>query len=132
VPAWSGKVPGVVMLESGENLGFGRANNLGVAQTGRHFSCSSTAIRCCSKIHPRTSCGSCKTIPGWRRRSRGDAHGRHASAEDLRDAASVRVMLNQSLLLARLFPRSRFFAGLYVECEWAREAQVDGFPGCAC
>ncbi len=42
---------------------------------------------------------------------------------------TARAMLNQNLLLCRLFPHSRFFAGLYVETAWSREARVGWVSG---
>ncbi|HZP60395.1 MAG TPA: glycosyltransferase family 2 protein, partial [Opitutaceae bacterium] len=42
---------------------------------------------------------------------------------------TARVMMNQNLLLCRLLPRSRFFAGLYVEADWGRESRVGWVSG---
>ena len=42
---------------------------------------------------------------------------------------SARVIFNQSFLLSRLFPRSRFFAGIFVEQPAARVTQVGWVSG---
>ncbi len=122
--------PRVVLVESGQNLGFGRANNLGFEHSQAPFvfllnsdalllEDTGVALLDFLKRHPEAGIAGPDVVlmDGVRQpKTRGML-------------PTARVMLNQNLLLSRLFPRSRFFAGLYVESEWAREARVGWVSG---
>ncbi|MGA3007569.1 MAG: glycosyltransferase family 2 protein [Opitutaceae bacterium] len=124
------KYPAVVLVESGANLGFGRANNLGFARSRAPFVLllnsdallledTGTALVRFLETHPRAGLAGPGIVlmDGTRQpKTRGML-------------PTARVMLNQNLLLSRLFPRSRFWAGLYVEAEWGREARVGWVSG---
>lgn len=124
------KHPGAVLVESGENLGFGRANNLGFSRSRAPFVIllnsdallledTGAALARFLEAHPRAGIAGPDVVlmDGTRQpKTRGML-------------PTARVMLNQNLLLCRLFPRSRFFAGLYVEADWGREARVGWVSG---
>jgi len=124
------KYPAVTLVESPENLGFGRANNLGFARSRAPFvmlfnsdallleDTGAALVRFLQK-HPRAGIAGPDVIlmDGTRQpKTRGML-------------PTARVMMNQNLLLCRLFPRARFFAGLYVEADWGREARVGWVSG---
>ncbi|HTB81374.1 MAG TPA: glycosyltransferase [Opitutaceae bacterium] len=124
------KYPEVVLVESAENLGFGRANNAGFARSRAPFVMlfnsdallledTGAALVRFLEGHPRAGLAGPDVVllNGLRQpKTRGML-------------PTARVMLNQNLLLCRLFPRSRFFAGLYVEAEWARETRIGWISG---
>ena len=122
--------PEVILIESGENLGFGRANNLGFQHSTAPIiflfnsdalllEDTPTALVKFLDEHPRTGIVGPDVIlmDGTRQpKTRGML-------------PSARVMLNQNLLLSVLFARSRFFAGLYVEHAWAESDRVGWVSG---
>jgi GT2 family glycosyltransferase len=124
------KYPAAFLVESGENLGFGRANNLGLARSRAPFAMllnsdavlledTGTALVRFLETHPRAGIAGPDIIlmDGTRQtKTRGML-------------PTARVIMNQNLLLCRLFPRSRFLAGLYVETEWEREARIGWISG---
>jgi GT2 family glycosyltransferase len=124
------KYPEALVVESGQNLGFGRANNLGVSRTRAPFVLllnSDTVLLADTASHLVQFL------------ERNPAAGLAGPAVTLMDGTrqpktcgmlpSASVMVNQNLLLSRLFPRSRFFAGLYVENEWAPEMRIGWISG---
>ncbi len=124
------RYPEVILIESGGNLGFGRANNLGFqhATAPVIFLFNSdallledtpTALIKFLNDHPRAGIVGPDVIlmDGTRQpKTRGML-------------PTARVMLNQNLLLSVLFPRSRFFAGLYVEHAWSHADRVGWVSG---
>jgi len=124
------KYPAVTLVESGENLGFGRANNLGFARSRAPFVMllnsdallledTGAALVRFLETHPQAGIAGPDVVlmDGTRQpKTRGML-------------PTARVMMNQNLLLCRLLPRSRFFAGLYVEADWGREARVGWVSG---
>ncbi|HSY53758.1 MAG TPA: glycosyltransferase [Opitutaceae bacterium] len=124
------KYPEAVLVESGENLGFGRANNLGFSRSRAPFVMllnsdallledTGTALVRFLETNPRAGIVGPEIVlmDGTRQpKTRGML-------------PTARVMMNQNLLLCRLFPRSRFLAGLYVEADWGREARVGWVSG---
>src|SRR5580692_5483702 len=123
------KYPAVVLVQSGENIGFGRANNLGFARSRAPFVMllnsdallledTGAALVRFLETNPHAGiAGPDVVLDGTRQpKTRGML-------------PTARVMLNQNLLLCRLFPHSRFLAGLYVEAEWGREARVGWVSG---
>jgi N-acetylglucosaminyl-diphospho-decaprenol L-rhamnosyltransferase len=124
------KYPDVVLVESRENLGFGRANNLGFARSRAAFVMllnsdallledTGAALVRFLEAHPRAGIVGPDIVlmDGTRQpKTRGML-------------PTARVMMNQNLLLCRLFPRSRFLAGLYVEADWARETRIGWVSG---
>ena len=124
------KYPQAILVESGGNLGFGRANNLGFSRSHARYILllnsdallledTGAALVRFLEAHPRAGIvGPDVVLPDGIRQPK--TRGMLPSA---------RVMLNQNLLLCRIFPRSRFFAGLYVEADWGREARVGWVSG---
>lgn len=122
--------PDALLVESGENLGFGRANNLGFVRSRADYimllnsdavlleDTAAALVRFLDK-HPRAGVVGPDVVlmDGSRQpKTRGML-------------PTARTVLNQSLLLCRAFPRSRFFAGLYVENEWARQTRIGWVSG---
>ncbi len=124
------KYPATILVESGENLGFGRANNLGFSHSRAAtlmplnsdavlLEDTGTALHHYLQQHPRVGIVGPKVIlPDGTRQ-----------AKTCGMLPSARVMANQNLLLGRLFPRSRFFAGLFVESFPAREFRIGWVSG---
>jgi GT2 family glycosyltransferase len=124
------KYSDAIVLESGENLGFGRANNLGFARSRAPFVMllnsdallqddAGSALVQFLEEHPDAGIVGPDVVlmDGTRQtKTRGML-------------PSGRVMINQNLLLSRLFPRSRFFAGLYVETDWSPETRIGWVSG---
>ena len=124
------KHPAAVLVESGENLGFGQANNLGFARSRAPFVMllnsdallledTGAALVRFLEANPRAGIVGPDVVlmDGTRQpKTRGML-------------PTARVMLNQNLLLCRVFPRSRLWAGLYVEADWGREARVGWVSG---
>lgn len=122
--------PLVVLIESPKNLGFGRANNLGFKHSRGHYvallnsdallleDTATELVRFLERSPRAGVVGPDVVLMDGTRQTK--TRGMLPSA---------RVMLNQNLLLCRLFPRSRFFAGLYVEREWARESRIGWVSG---
>ena len=124
------RYPAAVLIESGENLGFGRANNLGFGRSRAPFVLllnsdallledTGAALVRFLETNPRAGIVGPEIVlmDGTRQpKTRGML-------------PTARVMLNQNLLFCRLFPHSRFFAGLYVETEWGREVRVGWISG---
>jgi len=124
------KYPAVILIESGGNLGFGRANNLGFIHSRGDYVLlfnsdallledTGAALVQFLEGNPRVGIVGPEVIlmDGTRQpKTRGML-------------PTTRVMLNQNLLLCLLFPRSRFFAGLYVEADWERENRIGWVSG---
>jgi GT2 family glycosyltransferase len=124
------KYPQATLIQSGENLGFGRANNLGFASSkGRYILLlnsdaelledTGTALAHFLDQHPKAGVVGPDVVlrDGVRQeKTRGML-------------PTARVMVNQNLLLSVLFPRSQIFAGLYVESEWARDMRLGWVSG---
>jgi N-acetylglucosaminyl-diphospho-decaprenol L-rhamnosyltransferase len=122
--------PEAVLVESGKNLGFGQANNLGFTLSRAPFVMllnsdallldnTGAALVRFLEANPRAGIAGPEIVlmDGTRQpKTRGML-------------PTARVMLNQNLLLCRLFPRSRLFAGLYVEADWGREARIGWVSG---
>lgn len=112
----SARFPRVKLVASEENLGFGRANNLGFEHSVGRFLIllnSDALLMNDAADH---------LVRFLRNRDRAGIAGPGVILMDgsrqpktVGMLPSVRTMLNQNLLLSSLFPRSRFFAGLYVE-----------------
>ena len=124
------KYPDVSLIESPKNLGFGRANNLGFQHSRGQFVAllNSDALL-------REDTGT-ELVRFLQRNPRAGAVGPEVVLmDDTRQPKTcgmlptARVMLNQNLLLCVLFPRSRFFAGLYVEAEWSRQTRIGWVSG---
>lgn len=124
------RYPQAMVIESRENLGFGRANNLGFQQSRGEFvallnsdallleDTGAELVRFL-ETHPQAGVVGPDVVlmDGTRQ------------PKTCGMLPTPRVMLNQNLLLCRLFPRSRFFAGLYVETAWARETRIGWVSG---
>jgi N-acetylglucosaminyl-diphospho-decaprenol L-rhamnosyltransferase len=124
------KYPEAGLVESGKNLGFGQANNLGFTLSRAPFvmllnsdallleDTGAALVRFLDK-NPRAGiAGPEIVLMDCTRQTK--TRGMLPTA---------RVMLNQNLLLCRLFPRSRFFAGLYVEADGGREVRIGWVSG---
>ncbi len=124
------KYPAVVLVQSGDNIGFGRANNLGFARSRAPF------VMLLNSDAVLLEDTGAALVQFLRARPRAGIAG---PAVVLMDGTrqektcgllpSTRVLLNQNLLLSRLFPRSRLWAGLYVEAEWERESRIGWVSG---
>lgn len=124
------KFPAAVLVESGENLGFGRANNLGFARSRAPFVMlfnsdallledTGAALVRFLEEHPRAGIvGPDVVLMDGTSQPKTFGH-----------LPTTRVVLNQYLLLSRLFPRSRLFGGLYLEHLPARQGRVGWVSG---
>ena len=124
------RFPQVVLVESKENLGFGRGNNVGVEHSSGDYLMlfNSDAV-----LLQDTASGLYAFM-----KDRPEV-GIVGPAVLLRDGSvqektrgmlpTVWRLLNQNLLLSCLFPASKFFAGLYVERAWARESRIGWVSG---
>jgi len=117
--------PRVILVESTENLGFGRANNLGFSRSSAPFAMflNSDAV-----LLEDTAAALVEFLDGH------PEAGLAGPAVILTDGSiqpktkgmlpTARTMFNQTLLLSVLFPRSRFFSGLYVESAWGNAYRI--------
>jgi GT2 family glycosyltransferase len=126
------KYPEVTLVESGGNIGFGRANNLGFEHTQAPYVMllnsdavlledTGTALVDFLERTPRAGLvGPGVVLMDGTRQPKTCGH-----------LPTARVVLNQYFLLCRLFPRIRFFGGLYVE-HHARAASRIGWISGVC
>lgn len=122
--------PHVILVESGGNLGFGRANNLGFSRTSAPY-----VVLLNSDAELLEDTGS--ALVDFLEKTPGA--GIVGPEVLLRDGSrqektcgmlpTARVMFNQNLLLSVAFPRSRFFSGLYVEANWGPEVRMGWVSG---
>jgi GT2 family glycosyltransferase len=120
----------VILIESGGNLGFGRANNLGFKHSrGDHV----MLLNSDALLLEDTGTALVRFLQG---KPRAGIVGPEVVLMDGKPQPktrgmlpTARVMLNQNLLLCLLFPRSRFFAGLYVEVDRDKENRVGWVSG---
>lgn len=124
------KYPEAVVVESGENIGFGRANNLGFSHSRADFI---MLLNSDAELLEDTGAALVRFLE---RTPRAGLVGPEViSADGSRQSKTcgmlptARVMTNQNLLLCRLFPRSRFFAGLYVETSEREETRLGWVSG---
>lgn len=124
------KYPHAILIESGDNLGFGRANNLGFSHSRGEYV---MLLNSDALLLEDTGAA---LVSFLERKSRVGIVGpdvilmdgtRQPKTRGMLPTA--RVMLNQNLLLCRLLPRSRFLAGLYVEVDWERENRIGWVSG---
>jgi N-acetylglucosaminyl-diphospho-decaprenol L-rhamnosyltransferase len=124
------KFPEVVLVECRENCGFGRANNLGF---DRSRAASVMLLNSDAELLEDTGTELVRFLA--RRPSAGVVgpdvvlHDGTLQPKTCGMLPTARVMANQNLLLCRLFPRSRFFAGLYVESGGGGEARMGWVSG---
>jgi N-acetylglucosaminyl-diphospho-decaprenol L-rhamnosyltransferase len=120
----------VVLIESGGNIGFGRANNLGFVRSRAPYV---MLLNSDALLLEDTGAALVRFLQATPKAGivGPDVHLLDGTRQPKTRGMlpTARVMLNQNLLLCRLFPRSRFFAGLYVETDWARENRVGWISG---
>jgi len=124
------KYPEAILIQSAENLGFGRANNLGFKRSRAPFV---MLLNSDALLQESTAAPLVKFLE--RKRSAGIVSPDVVLLNGERQTKtrgmlpSARVMLNQNMLLSRLFPASQFFAGLYVEADWGQETRIGWVSG---
>lgn len=123
--------PKVKLIEWKTNLGFGAANNLGVAQASNPYVMlfnsdavlkRDTATPLIKYLHanPDVSCVSPRVVLPYTCEIQPKAFG---------SLPSFKTVFMQSTGLNRLFPKRRFFAGVDGDYRWAREMQVGWVSG---
>ena len=122
--------PQVRLIENAENMGFGRANNLAASQArGRHllllnsdaFLLEDTPGHLVRFLDEHAQAGAVgPLILGTDGRPQSKTFG---------NLPTARTLANHRLLLSRVFPRSRFFAGIYTERPWDRVMEVGWVSG---
>ena len=124
------KFPQVRLIENQHNAGFGGANNQGVeASRGSHVMLlnsdavlledTGSALVEFLKTHPEAGVVGPRVL----------LMDGSLQPKTYGNLPSFKAFLNQSLLLARLFPKSRTFAGIYVESAWDRVMEVGWISG---
>ena len=125
------RFPSVEVIENDGNLGFAKANNIGIRRsTGRYVCLVNTDIvaldRCVERLagymdrHPEVGALGPRTV---------DEHGR--LRRNCREFPSLRNTLAEALFLDRLFPRSRLFRGRVLhDFDFDATREVDVLSGC--
>lgn len=123
--------PGVILVENPENVGFARANNIGIRQsTGQYVCLANSDV---------TFLGGCigNLVEFMDRNPRVGMAGPRILNPDrtlqpsCRHFPSIWNNLCQTFALNHLFPKSRFFSGPFMNC-WAHDEvrRVDVISGC--
>lgn len=124
------KYPEATLIECRDNHGFGQANNLGF---GRSRASAVMLLNSDAELLEDTGTELVRFLA--RMPSAGVVgpdvvlHDGTRQPKTCGMLPTARVMANQNLLLCRLFPRSRIFAGLYVESEGPREERMGWVSG---
>jgi hypothetical protein len=124
------KHPDVVVIANEENVGFGRANNQGVARSRAPFVMLLNSDACLLQdtgselvdfliAHPEAGAVGpmIRLVDGSRQ------------PKTFGNVPTLQTLLAQNLLLCRAFPRARRFAGIFVEIPWARVMEVGWVSG---